>query len=227
MNADDATTQLENNIKSLLTVQNAFQNLVQKLPALSGTNVYSLEVNVTDLSSAAASTDASYTVTYKVKNGETNAYVDLTGSGIATEVTALTNAINAGKTTYKASYYSAGAAYYNARIQHFGEVETPWSAVAPWRVIDPGSNVYQIYGYGNNDPDIEGGVDKSAKRFLGRYGVVRDNWYKLTIDDISELGSAVPIDLTGNPTPDDDVKNYMSVHVHIMPWVLRTQSVTF
>ena len=70
-------------------------------------------------------------------------------------------------------------------------------------------------------------VDNSAKRFLGRYGVVRDNWYDLTIDVINELGTAEPIDVTGNPTPDDEVKNYMSVHVHIVPWVLRTQHIQF
>lgn len=225
LNATQAATQLETNIKSLLSVQNKFQELVQKLPALTGTNVYTLNVIVSNLSTAAASTDASYDVSYTINNGTSD--VDLTDASISTEVTALTAAITAGKTTYKASYYSAGVAYYNARIQHFGEVETPWSAAAPWRVIDPGTNVYQIYGYGNTDTSIESGADNSAKRFLGRYGVVRDNWYKLTIDDISELGSAVPINLTGNTTPDDDVKNYMSVHVHIMPWVLRTQSVNF
>ncbi len=225
LDAANAKTQLETNIKNSLSVQNAFQNVVKKLPALTAPEEYSLDVNVTITAPATASNSVAYTATVGVKNGSTN--VDI--SSYATEKTALETAVTNAKTAYPASYYLAGVAYYNARIQHFGEVETPWSAAAPWKVIDPGSDVEQIYGFGNNSTKHlnDETEDYSAKRFLGRYGVVRDNWYKLTIDEISELGSAEPIDVTGNNTPDDVVKNYMSVHVHIQPWVLRTQSVHF
>ena len=80
-----------------------------------------------------------------------------------------------------------------------------------------------------NATDDEG-VDHSAKRFLGRYGVVRDNWYRLTVDAVNHIGTAEPVDVSaeGNKNiPDDEIKNYIAVHVHIMPWVIRNQNITF
>lgn len=225
---EQAKTQLATNIKKLLTVQNKFQALVAKLPKLTSPAVYSLEITIGMTEPSGALNSVTYTATATIKNGEDDVTIP---TGATTEKTELDDAVTAAISTYKASYYLKGEAYYNARIQHFGEIETPWSAAAPWKVIEPGTDVEQIYGFGNNatkklNNETE---DYSAKRFLGRYGVVRDNWYKLTIDEISELGSAEPINVTGDgkDTPDDEVKNYMSVHVHIMPWVLRTQNVSF
>ena len=221
----DAKTQLETNIKSLLPVQNAFQTLVQKLPVLADGQKYTLDVTVTITEPTEAKNIVEYTAAAKVMNGTNEA--DYTNA--ATEKAALDAAVTAGVASYNASYYLNGEAYYTARIKHFGDVETPWSAAAPWKVIMPGNTVQQIYGFGNNATlELNGEtVDNSAKRFLGRYGVVRDNWYDIVIDGIEELGSAEPIDVNGNPTPDDEVKNFISVHVHIIPWVLRTQHISF
>ena len=117
------------------------------------------------------------------------------------------------------SYYKSGVSYYNVRIQHFGEKETPWDAGGDY-VTGSGVNVNQIYGIGQT-------TDKSKERFLGRYGLVRDNWYKLDINGITKIGSATPVDpsITSPDTPDDEIENYISVHVHIVPWVLRQQTV--
>lgn len=213
----DAKTQLETNIKSLLTVQNAFNAVVEKLPVLEAPAKYSLDVQVTITAPEAGSNDVKYTATVGVKNGDAAVTIP---TEAATEKAALEAAVKAGVDANIVSYYKGGETYYNARIKHFGDIETPWSATKPWEVIMPGTTVQQIYGFGQN-PDL------SAKRFLGRYGVVRDNWYDLTIDAINKLGSAEPIDVTGNPTPDDEVENYISIHVHIQPWVLRTQHITF
>ncbi|MCR5818329.1 MAG: fimbria major subunit, partial [Prevotella sp.] len=131
---------------------------------------------------------------------------------------ALTTAINNAMADNTLSLYKGGYAYYNVRIKHFGDVETPWSASGTY-VTKPGTTTEQIYklsatAWGDN-------------AFLGRYGIVRDNWYKLSIDGITKLGSATPKDVTGDPTPDDEIEKeyYISAHVHILPWVLRTQSV--
>ena len=120
------------------------------------------------------------------------------------------------------SYYAGGITYYNARIQHFGEAETPWSATGDY-ISGGGKDVNEIYGIGQTP------VDKSTERFLGRYGVVRDNWYKLNINQIGKIGTAEPVDpsTTTPDTPDDEIENFISVHVHIVPWVLRTQAVEF
>lgn len=111
--------------------------------------------------------------------------------------------------------YENGIAYYNVRIQHFGEFETPWAAAD---ATQPGETIDQIYG-----TDVEA----RNNNFLGRYGIVRNNWYKLTISAIKKLGSAEPEPVNGNDTPDDVIEEeqYISVHVHILPWNLRTQDV--
>ena len=143
------------------------------------------------------------------------------------------------------SYYLGGVSYYNVRIKHFGDVETPWSPSlsAALETATPGSGyivgggdgVNEIYfgcqnlANGNPGTPTTAQIEKGQMRFLGRYGVVRDNWYKLSIDKIGKIGDAEPVDpSTITPdTPDDEIENYISVHVHIVPWVLRSQSVQF
>jgi hypothetical protein len=142
---------------------------------------------------------------------------DITDGTLKTNLeTAIATAIS----DNKVSLYKNGWSYYNVRIKHFGEVETPWASDGTY-VTQPGTTTEQIYklsdaAWGDN-------------AFLGRYGIVRDNWYKLTISAINKLGSATPPDVTGDPTPDDEIEKeyYISAHVHILPWVLRNQSVEF
>ena len=143
------------------------------------------------------------------------------------------------------NYYAAGVSYYNVRIKHFGDYETPWSpslsaaleAATPGSgyIAGGGANVNEIYFGTANDADGNPVDPSDAKildgqqKFLGRYGVVRDNWYKLSIDKIGKIGDAEPVDpsTTTPDTPDDEIENFISVHVHIVPWVLRQQSVEF
>ena len=125
------------------------------------------------------------------------------------------------------SYYVNGEMFYNVKIQHFGEAETPWGGND---VVANGSgvNVNEIYfnTLYNAEPS-EANITAGQNKFLGRYGVVRDNWYKLTLDKVTKIGSATPEDpsMVTPDTPDDEIENYISVHVHIVPWVLRSQSV--
>ena len=216
-----AKTQLESNLKSNLSVQSKFSDLLNQLAA----GTYSLEIAVTLTEPSAGKDNVAYSAVAKVMSGGT----EISYTSVTTQKTALDNAVTTACSTYKASFYNNGEAYYYARIQHFGDTETPWSATKPWVVINPGADVKQIYGVGATEDGNGVAVTKdlSTERFLGRYGVVRDNWYDIVIDEINELGSAEPIELNGDNTPDDVVNNYMSVHVHIVPWVLRTQHVHF
>lgn len=157
-------------------------------------------------------------------------------------VTAINSVIDADATTagiqtadpVLLSYYAGGVSYYNVRIKHFGDVETPWSGTGSY-IAGGGANVNEIYFGVANKPDGTPNTPTTAqitagqKNFLGRYGVVRDNWYKLSIDKIGNIGTAEPVDpSTVTPdTPDDEIENFISVHVHIVPWVLRSQSVQF
>ena len=95
--------------------------------------------------------------------------------------------------------YKNGESYYIARIKHFGDDLTPWNA---------GDGTYD----GNN------------LNWLGRYGVLRNNWYDLTINKIS--GPGYPDVPKVNPdVPDDEDTKYINVEVKILDWAKRSQSV--
>ena len=216
----DATvkTKLAANLTNTPVVSNALQTACEAL-AGSTSDVYTATLTVSFTAPTVGTSGVPYTVSYAISSSTgTKTEADLT----STEVTALETAISNGKKAYVLNFYAGGYAYYNIRIQHFGEYETPWSSTEPFQTVAPGSTVQQIYGVGES-------TDKSDARFLGRYGVVRDNWYKLSVDAITKIGSAEPVDVkgTGKDTPDDEIENYISVHVHILPWVIRNQSVNF
>lgn len=95
--------------------------------------------------------------------------------------------------------YKNGESYYIARIKHFGDDLTPWVA-------------------GN---DNYGGKNLE---WLGRYGVLRNNWYDLAINSIS--GPGYPDVPEVKPTdPDDEDTKYINVSVKILDWAKRSQSV--
>lgn len=95
------------------------------------------------------------------------------------------------------STYQNAEAYYIARVKHFG-VLTPWEAG-------------QSYGTDNLS-------------FLGRYGVLRNNWYELTVDKVSGPGYPDVPDVKPN-VPDDENFKYISVSVKILDWAKRSQDV--
>lgn len=95
------------------------------------------------------------------------------------------------------STYLNGEAYYIARIKHFNEL-TPWTAGE---------------GYGTaND------------KYLGRYGVLRNNWYDLSVNSISGLGYP-DIPEVKPDVPDDENEQYINVEVKILDWAKRSQQV--
>ena len=94
--------------------------------------------------------------------------------------------------------YLQGVTYYIARIKHFGNDLTPWEA---------GDATY----------------GKDNLKWLGRYGVLRNNWYDLTINTIS--GPGYPDVPEVKPTdPDDEDTKYISVSVKILDWAKRSHS---
>lgn len=114
---------------------------------------------------------------------------------------------------YHVDLYKEGVAYYHALIKHFGDYETPW-------------NVADHAGENNDVNGVYEGLD--AVKYLGRYGVVRNNWYKIEIEGIRKIGSATVPVLPGTEpdTPDDQVENFLKVKINITPWAIRKQKVT-
>lgn len=97
------------------------------------------------------------------------------------------------------STFASGVSYYIARVKHFGDALTPWN---------PGAKTY----------------DKNNANWLGRYGVLRNNWYELTVKSVS--GPGYPDIPKVNPTDPDDVNDqYINVEVKILDWAKRSQDV--
>lgn len=102
--------------------------------------------------------------------------------------------------------YKDGYAYYPIRIKHFGDDLTPWNSKT--------ATVDHPYG----DP-------VSPKDFLGRYGVLRNNWYHIEITSIKNVGSAVVPEIKlDDTTSGDKPENYISVRINVLSWAKRTQS---
>ena len=125
----------------------------------------------------------------------------------ASDATAIVTDIN---THAQFSYYNNGMAYYKVLIKHFGDVETPLRAATDI----PGSTYDEVYPSTNR-----------AQNYLGRYSVVRNNWYQITLDGIMHIGKpSVPAIVT--ETPDDEIDAYLKVRINILSWGIRTQNVT-
>lgn len=102
------------------------------------------------------------------------------------------------------NFYEDGVCYYVARIQHFGDEYTPWK---------PGDLTYGETADGK----------LADRNYLGRYGVVRNNWYELQISEIKHLGNPdIPV---APNTPDDENEYYVSFKVNVHAWAKRVQNV--
>lgn len=93
--------------------------------------------------------------------------------------------------------YLKGVTYYIARVKHFGSL-TPW-------------NSGESYGTDNG-------------KYLGRYGMLRNNWYDLTVGNVYGPGypGVPPVDPN---QPDDENEKYLSVSVKILSWAKRSDTV--
>lgn len=105
--------------------------------------------------------------------------------------------------------YKGGVAYYAVRIKHFGDTDTPWNVTG--QGVTAGLNS-QIYNTSNTSSD---------NWFLGRYGVVRNNWYDISVNKIQTLGDATIPAFTNDP--DDVLENYISVSINVLSWSKHTQ----
>lgn len=93
-------------------------------------------------------------------------------------------------------YYKDGETYYcTALVRHFDNGETPWD----------NSESY------------------TDEKHLGRYGVVRNTWYQLTVNSVSGPGEPEIPDVPDEP--DDTTEGYIKVSVDVLSWALRTQEV--
>lgn len=200
---------------------------------------FSLGVEVT-IGARAADGTVTYTAKVALKDVKDQDGNAITGTDLDVIKTLANSELVTLTSTAKVYSYLGGVMYYAARISHFGDIETPWDAVSEAYNIYP--RIYPLNGKKwqttDTNPDASTGEVYGASRaaaWLGRWGIVRNNWYRVTINSITGLGSPVPEDFSGTAegtpgnTPDDnpEPKYYIAAHVHILPWAVRKQSVNF
>lgn len=113
--------------------------------------------------------------------------------------------------------YENGIAYYPVLIKHFGDDLTPWNTNEYGDAVNAPVSSTKI------DKIYPGDTNKQDNNYLGRYGVVRNNWYELTVNNVKKLGK--PGINTPGDTPDDKLDSYISVSINILSWAKRSQDV--
>lgn len=102
--------------------------------------------------------------------------------------------------------YKNGMVYYQIRVKHFGDDLTPWNR-GEAKVTT--TDTYPV-------------VNRDAN-YLGRYGILRNNWYELNVATVNRLGYPAIPPLTDKP--DDLLNEYISVIVNIQPWVKKGKEI--
>ena len=156
-------------------------------------------------------------ITNKHSKTATDVTITPAANGIATvtavtlspaeDATAIIDDINA---SVQFNYFLNGMAYYKVLIKHFGDIETPLRTAA--EIL--GSSYDDVYPTANR-----------AENYLGRYSIVRNNWYHITLDGIKHIGKPSVPEIPAD-TPDDEIDAYLKVRINVLSWGIRNQHVT-
>lgn len=141
--------------------------------------------------------DAELQVTLKDSEMELYTIADGQASEVSNAPVEINEAIAKALTDNPPTVYYNGYCYYVVPIRHFAKGE----------VADYTGGEYQ-------------------PNHLGRYGIVRNNYYQITINDITQPGEPIT-DPTVDPSTDkDDETNYwINVSIKVLSWKVRTQDV--
>lgn len=163
----------------------------------SGVTLEKTDLEVADITAAGNNTP---TITFEPTSSS-----KFTSSTVPTFTPDIDNIVK----SIKVATYANGVSYYPVRIKHFGDELTPWKKTE------------------TPEPTVSGGAYPStnqAGNYLGRYGVLRNNWYTVNVEGIKKIGSPVVPEVTGDP--DDEMAAYISVKINVLSWAKRTQGAT-
>ncbi|MBQ8812164.1 MAG: Mfa1 fimbrilin C-terminal domain-containing protein [Bacteroidales bacterium] len=130
-----------------------------------------------------------------------DSFIAATDAGVA-DVTFTTSGKKASDIVGTIYRYTNGVCYYPIRIRHFTDIELGYASAAEFESSF-------LTGYKSKD--------------LGRYGVVRNNWYQISVNSVSSPGE--PTIPEAGEDLDDKTKAYLSCNINILAWCLRTHSV--
>ena len=158
-------------------------------------------INENDLDVADITSAGNNKPTITIKSTSATKYNSSTLPVVDTKIQAIMDGI-------KVATYEKGISYYPVRIKHFGDDLTPWkSSEDPLPTVNTGAYP----------------TAHQAANYLGRYGVLRNNWYNIDVTGIKKLGSPVVPEVTGDT--DDELAAYISVKINVLSWAKRTQGV--
>lgn len=120
---------------------------------------------------------------------------------------ATANAVDLGNENIDLKYYDNGEAYYSVWVSHFGNEGTPWDGDEE---DTPSAGDYtNIYPGGDQN-------------YLGRWGMLRNNWYEVQLTGIRSLGEPTVSKATGDTI--DKLESFISARINVLSWTKREQS---
>ena len=191
----------KNNMWTLAQVQQEVAARLINEPSFNAWAKQNLKDNKTTL------TEADFTVTLSTAAGEcTVASIALTEEGQAKlkeGVSLKDNAVALANGEITIAKYANGESYYSVWVNHFGEDGTPWDV-----------NETTAPAEGNIYP----GGDAN---YLGRWGMLRNNWYEINVNSIKGIGDPTVAEVTGETIDKKD--SYIAVSINILSWAKRFQ----
>ena len=197
---NDNESQLLDEVNMKKAVKSAFLNNTDVQAWINTGLKDGKKIDEGDLDVTVASTAGNNAPTVSVNATGDAKYTSGAAPTVTTDITNIMKAI-------KVATYENGISYYPVRIKHFGDELTPWKkGETPEPTVSLGAY-----------PST-----KQAENYLGRYGVLRNNWYNIDVTGIKKLGSPVVPEVTGDT--DDELAAYISVKINVLSWAKRKQS---
>ena len=171
-------------------------------------------LSAADLTITFSSSDAGVVTVTDVKVDKTKCdkISHATDPSVNTELPAVITSLNT--QLAKVEYFKGGVSYYVIRVKHFGDDLTPWNN-SEFSTQPANGSVDDIY-------PIDARRDAN---YLGRYGMVRNNWYDIKLGEILKIGSSTVPSVPGDDTPDDELEDqYIKARINILSWAKRTQN---
>lgn len=146
------------------------------------------------------------------KTNHSDVFGDDSANAFTTALNTKSDILTSANRNIAITAYVGGVSYYLVPIMHFGDAGTP--------LPDDFEESEKI----NTDQAYGTGAD-AAKDYLGRYGLVRNNWYDVQVSEIKKIGDPVIPTLDATLSDDNNkVEKHMAVEIHVFSWAKRTQS---
>ena len=117
------------------------------------------------------------------------------------------------------TFYKDGVVYYSVLVRHFDNPELGYDEGE----VTGTKGAFRLPYEDGYVASADARDQNADKNYLGRYGMVRNNWYEIHLTSATGPGSPTPP--TPGNTPDDDPDPYyLNCKINILTWAKRTQN---